>query len=1172
MFVLLKSNHPYMKLSILSKFLLVMLLMTLSQKITFGQFSLSITRCETVADVIALIDTVFLEGVNPSQYSNITFTGDPKAVGYFNGGYLFGFNVPQGIVMGSGFVEDLDGTNSCSAFASGNTGGGGDPDLAAASGQTINDACIIEFDFMPTGDTARFNYVFGSEEYHEWVNTQWNDVFGFFLSGPGISGTYSNDAINIAIVPGTTSAVTIANVNCGRQQTNCTPPPGSGPNCQFLYDNTNTGNSSFSNTALDAYTSPFVAKNSTETCQWYHIKLAIGDAGDAAYDSGGFLEKGSFDPGSVEENTTYTHPTVDSLLYESCNNHEAILYFDVGTPRSADYIIPYQIFGTATLDEDYTIIGSGHEDTIYIDAGQLYDSLIIRPFWDNVTEGIEDVRIVYNPVICGFSTPDTVITLIADIPEFPDTNRVYNVYCEDTIPIGFADILEGVPPYAYEWYNSEWPVSISNTEYIDVSITGENSDYWYCLVTDTCGYESVDTAFVIVPELETDAGLDKSMCNQPSVDLEGISLGAQYYNWLSNPLDPTITGQGNDTISVSPTQTTEYILVATDNCTNSNQDTAYVTLDGAVANASEDGSICLNDSITLSCNIGNSNETYIWSSVPNDPGLSSQITNQTIKVSPSVYTIYSVEVTDDCEYKDTDDVVVTVYDLPVANAGNNNEICLGEEYVLNATGGISYQWGSLPMDPSLSINGQDTLANPTVEPSSETLYKYFVTVININGCSTTDTMELTVNQTPNIELIADNDAICFGQSVIVTASGDIADDYQWSALPPDPSLTGINHNTINTTPDTTTTYSLIATVGGINCPATPEYSITVIPQLYSSFDISSSETCENESTEVTYIGNASANATYNWEFGLNASINAGSGQGPYNISWPNAGIISISLNLEEEGCLSDTVLKVIEIISMPQAEFSADPESGCAELEVNFTNLSSNLDDATFSWNINGSVVTDSNASYVFKDSGIYPISLATTNRNICVDDQIKNDFIIVHEIPTSNFDADPHETILEDGIINFINTSSSQDNLSYMWYFGDNDSSSFENPEHKYLSQGIYLVELITTTINGCIDKSSMNVIIHPDFAVYPPNAFTPNGDGENDKFDIKGIGVSSYYLKIFSRWGELIFESENLEEQWDGTYNGELVSNGTYVYTINYKSMVDKDYSINGTVTVIR
>ena len=92
------------------------------------------------------------------------------------------------------------------------------------------------------------------------------------------------------------------------------------------------------------------------------------------------------------------------------------------------------------------------------------------------------------------------------------------------------------------------------------------------------------------------------------------------------------------------------------------------------------------------------------------------------------------------------------------------------------------------------------------------------------------------------------------------------------------------------------------------------------------------------------------------------------------------------------------------------------------------------------------------------------------------------------------------------------------------------------------------------------------------PTTGITDPNVFTPNGDGENDKFYIKGIGVSSYYLKIFSRWGELIFESNNLEDQWDGTYNGEPVSNGTYVYSINYKSMVDKDYNVNGTVTVIR
>jgi gliding motility-associated-like protein len=96
--------------------------------------------------------------------------------------------------------------------------------------------------------------------------------------------------------------------------------------------------------------------------------------------------------------------------------------------------------------------------------------------------------------------------------------------------------------------------------------------------------------------------------------------------------------------------------------------------------------------------------------------------------------------------------------------------------------------------------------------------------------------------------------------------------------------------------------------------------------------------------------------------------------------------------------------------------------------------------------------------------------------------------------------------------------------------------------------------------------------VVIHPDFAVYPPNAFTPNGDGENDTFEVKGTGVNSYLLRIYSRWGELIFESSSLEDQWDGTYKGSLVTTGTYVYSINYRSMVDKDYKIHGTVTVIR
>jgi|ETNmetMinimDraft_30_1059905.scaffolds.fasta_scaffold01482_2 gliding motility-associated-like protein len=1160
-------------LTIALAFILVFFIDIFENKV-IAQFDLTITRCEDSAAVIALIDTVFLDGVNPAQYSNITFTGDSHAVGYFNGGYIFGFKRPQGIIMSSGFSESLEGSNSCTAFASGNTTGGSDPDLAQVNGDIINDACVIEFDFMPTGDSARFVYIFGSEEYHEWVNTQWNDVFGFFLSGPGISGAYSNNGINIAEVPGTSLPVSISNVNCGRQQTGCAPPPGGGSNCVYLYDNTDQSQGTFQQTALDAYTSPFIALNETQSCQWYHIKLAIGDVSDAAYDSGVFLEKGSFDPGSVVENTAYSHPTIDSILYESCNNHDAVIYFSIGTPRADPYIIPYSIDtvtgNPATRGIDYTLIDTGHEDTIYIAAGDLYDSLIIRPFWDAEPEGFEDVRIIYNSIMCGFSEPDTSITLIYDVPDFPDTNLIYSTICEDTLILGFDNVLEGIPPYTYWW--TAGGQTTSTLEYI---ISGSDSEFLHCVITDTCGYQSSDTAFVIVPDIVTDAGPNKSLCNQPSVILEGSAPGAQNILWTSNPPDASLVGQENDfTPTVSPLVTTEYVLLATDNCTHSDQDTTMVDLDGAVANAGPDNGICLNDSITLSCNIGNTGETYLWTSVPPDVGLPAQNTNQTIKVSPTTTTRYSVHVVDACDYTADDEVNVTVYSLPVANAGNNGEVCLGSAYTLGASGGVYYQWGSIPADPTLFLNQQDTTAYPVVTPDTQILYKYYVEVTNENGCTTTDTMELMVNYVPDIQLSADVDVICFGETTTIIAIGDIADDYSWSSEPDDPTLVIVNPGEINVTPNTTTIYSLSATVGGIDCPATPVQTITVIPQLLADFEIADNkfQTCENEAIGIFYTGNATGNANYTWNFDSDAVVVSGTGAGPYSVHWSTAGVKTISLTLTENDCPSDSVEIEITVFAMPVTEFSASPESGCAELEVSFTNSSSQLDNPGYVWTFDGTSSDDFEFTHTFNNPGTYPVSLTTTNQSICANTITKNNFITVFEVPVADFEADPYETLLEDGVINFINNSASQDIMTYQWYFGDNDSSTISNPEHKYTEEGVYLVQLITTTSNGCQHEVSKDVVIHPDFAVYPPNAFTPNGDGENDTFEVKGTGVNSYLLRIYSRWGELIFESSSLEDQWDGTYKGSLVTTGTYVYSINYRSMVDKDYKIHGTVTVIR
>jgi hypothetical protein len=154
--------------------------------------------------------------------SNITFNGAPgdqvnMQIGSFDG-TACNVGIPSGLVLGSGDVSFVEGPNNSGGFT-GNSPGNfdtSDPDLTALiPGYTVNDWAILEFDFVPNGDTLSFNYVWGSEEYMEWVNTSINDVFGFFLSGPGILGPYSNGAINIAQIPGTALPVTIDNVNLG---------------------------------------------------------------------------------------------------------------------------------------------------------------------------------------------------------------------------------------------------------------------------------------------------------------------------------------------------------------------------------------------------------------------------------------------------------------------------------------------------------------------------------------------------------------------------------------------------------------------------------------------------------------------------------------------------------------------------------------------------------------------------------------------------------------------------------------------------------------------------------------------------------------------------------------------------------------------------------------------
>ena len=234
--------------------------------------------------------------------SNATFNGasaiiTSNQIGTFAtaGAASLQLGLSGGILMTSGKASIAIGPNN-NGGAGANTGGGGDPDLNIISGTSTFDKAVLEFDFIPEFDSIQFQYVFGSEEFFEYCN-QFNDAFGFFLSGPGINGTFSNNAINIALMPGSSSMYVTINNICA--------------NTLSRWDN--TGGIYYQ---YDALTHVFTATAVVQPCSTYHIKLAIADAIDHVYDSGVFLEENSFSAVGVSMTPGNGNPAIGNVAIE----------------------------------------------------------------------------------------------------------------------------------------------------------------------------------------------------------------------------------------------------------------------------------------------------------------------------------------------------------------------------------------------------------------------------------------------------------------------------------------------------------------------------------------------------------------------------------------------------------------------------------------------------------------------------------------------------------------------------------------------------------------------------------------------------------------------------------------------------------------------------------------
>jgi hypothetical protein len=530
-----------------------------------------------------LVENVLVKGCLTA--SNITFAGTAVQIGHFTKGAST-FEINEGIILSTGQVRDAEGPNY-EYNTTTETNSAGDSQLNTAAGITSYDAAVLEFDFVPAGNMVEFNYVFASEEYLESVGQAYNDAFAFLLSGPGIGNGTPANAINIALIPGTSTPVSINTVhgqganavgnypdglqalmnypsNFGHSFTGGTGGPwrisptvnNSRPpvNGAYYIDNghfTNrvdedltwaNGNGGPS-MEFDGRTTLLTASHPVIACQTYHIKLVIADAYDREWDSGVFLEGRSFTSNEIQVENRLSGLSGDkSSMYEDCDGSYIRFARATGASTSEPLTLNVLISGTAQMGIDYiytdaggTIIGDGtFPSTAIIPAGADYADYHYRAQSDGVVEGNETILFrVNNSCPCDVVPTylEKLVTIIDETQILPTTTSV--IQCEgagNPVATITAQLQPGLILENYQFKLDGGAFQSSNV-FTLIAAQADGSDLvgtsHSITVSDLLSCNSVTENNIVIPSISVfnpNAGPDIMMCAGQS----GVILNGSY--------------------------------------------------------------------------------------------------------------------------------------------------------------------------------------------------------------------------------------------------------------------------------------------------------------------------------------------------------------------------------------------------------------------------------------------------------------------------------------------------------------------------------------------------------------------------------------------------------------------------------------------------------------------
>lgn len=1180
------------------------------------------------------------------------------AYGSFTNGLSDGLTIDNGIILTTGQTSIFQQNNIGSSQGVDNgVSNFIDPDLQAIEPLATFDGCLIEFDIIPVCDQLQLSYIWGSDEYPEYVNSGYNDGFGFFVSGPGIAGTQ-----NIATVPGTNTLVSIDNVN-------------GGVNNAFYVDNTGG-----SLVEYDGYTQNLSATVTVVPCQTYHLKIICADAGDGIFDSGVLISVNN--PSCSFNNVDFVG--VDTVGIEGCKDLNVILN------RSGDTHLPltvdFQTVGTAADGTDFTYGVTQH----IFAANDLALPIAIPVINDAQLEGSETFQLIATINNCGFVFSDTIDLEIQDSNVQLDSVVVHEV-CAGNCNGSILVTGNGAGPFTYLW----------NTGATTSNLTGLCAGQYSVIVTDANSCVGNDTLTVLPGAAYKDATitaprdtfcLQDTPLNYTASDPGGTWVGAGI-NSISGEFNPSSAGVGThqisyeireacgDTATVNVTVTplidgsitpgfetnfcvldTSYVFTAVtsggiwlgpgldtltgefnpsaagvgthqlvhmivDSCGSA--DTISVTVipvQDPIINASQT-SFCLNDD-SLNLTVSEAGGTWSGNGMtettgafhPGTAGVGFHQIVYTIAGScgaadtinltvlpmknanihgPDTATVcildlfHSVTVDVDTGTWDNPNVAMTgttaTIDLTALGEGTHRLIysfpnpCADSDTIwLEITGVIMATITPPPVFCDDNIVHGFVAANPggvwqgdginvntgEFNPSVAGVGVHEITYTMPGTCGNADTVQVTV-------IGYDDPTITNNQYLFCIDEGEVAlqtvqSGGTWTVTSGNPAGLNAGVPSFNTTQAGVGDLVLNYSFGG-QCPVDSSVTFTVEGPVDAGIT-QPTALCEGYSTSLLQTnvqgGVWSGDVTI-----LNHSIPSGLNEGLYQIIY--------SFNTT---CVSaDTV--TLEILKVPQTDFTIAPATGCIPLISTFTDASEEVPLVSI-WNLgNGTLSTNiGSAAGVYVNPQCYDVSLQNTYANGCVDSIKKNSVVCGMSIPEASFEYRPATLDITDQWARLLNTSTLGD--LYNWDMGElaeNRYSVEHSPYVKFTvdSEDTATVRLVVSNTFGCTDTAVQKILIQNVPTLYVPNAFTPDGNGRNDVFKpyTNGYTLTRYEFYVYDRWGLKIFETTDPEKGWDGTVNywyqgSKIAQADVYVWKVIFetgkKSNVPE--SQVGTVTLIR